>query len=292
MLNYWWVTRPKRKLDSIPEILTCFSRVANQCEWQGNTYTHLAFERALEEDGLKRFGERKDQRGGGGRTYFAWLFSLGLVFIEEKTGQARLTLAGEAIVAGKNPVETLASQVIKYQFPSPFSLSPASSKTRVTERFHIRPFRFVLKLLLDERLDGYISQEELARVIAVEAIDEADDTFECVVKRILNYREDSISSLSETFFFDYAPSTGKVNIMHPYSHLDDLANTLINWLEYTRLIVRSNGTFSLDMDKIETVKNILNDGSCMIDKSESQEYFQRKYGLDLHSTEDLRNFYG
>ena len=290
MLNYWWVTRPKRKLDSIPEILDCCSRVTNKCEWQGNTYTHLAFEQALEEDGLKRPGERKDQRGGGGRTYYAWLFSLGLVFTEEKTGQTRLTLAGEAIVAGKNPVETLSNQVIKYQIPSPFSLSPASSKTRVTERFNIRPFRFVLKLLLDERLDGYITQEELARVIAVEATDETDCTFESVVKKVLNYREDGISSLSETFFSDYAPSTGKVNIMHPYSHLDDLANTLINWLEYTQLIVRSSGSFSLAPEKSEEVRRILNDGSAMIDKPESQEYFQRKYGLDLYSVEDNRVF--
>ena len=290
MLNYWWVTRPKRKLDSIPEILACCSRVTNKCEWQGNTYTHLAFEQALEEDGLKRPGERKDQRGGGGRTYYAWLFSLGLVFTEEKTGQTRLTLAGEAIVAGKNPVETLSNQVIKYQIPSPFSLSSASSKTRVTERFAIRPFRFILKLLLDERLDGYITQEELARVIAVEATDETDDTFECVVKKVLNYREDGISSLSETFFSDYAPSTGKVNIMHPYSHLDDLANTLINWLEYTQLIVRSSGSFSLAPEKSEEVRRIINDGSAMIDKPESQEYFQRKYGLDLYSVEDNRVF--
>ena len=250
----------------------------------------MAFEQALEEEGLKRPGERKDQRGGGGRTYYAWLFSLGLVFTEEKTGQTRLTLAGEAIVAGKNPVETLSNQVIKYQIPSPFSLSPSSSKTRVTNRFSIRPFRFLLTLLLDERLEGYITQEELARVIAVEATDETQETYESVVERVLNYRENGISSLSETFFSDYAPSTGKVNVMHPYSHLDDLANTLINWLEYTQLIVRSSGAFSLAPDKTETVNNILNDGSVMIDKPEFQESFQRRYGLDLYSIEDNRTF--
>jgi hypothetical protein len=145
-------------------------------------------------------------------------------------------------------------------------------------------------LLLDERLDGYVTQEELARVIAVEATDETDGTFESVVKKVLNYREDSISSLSETFFSDYAPSTGKVNIMHPYSHLDDLANTLINWLEYTQLIVRSSGSFSLAPEKSDEVRRILNDGSTMIDKPEAQEYFQRKYGLDLYSLEDNRVF--
>ena len=102
MLNYWWVTRPKRKLNSIPEVLSCCSGVSLHSEWQGNLYTHLAFEQALEDSGLKRVGERRDQRGGGGRTYYAWLFSLGLVFTHEATGQTKLTLAGEAIVDGRS----------------------------------------------------------------------------------------------------------------------------------------------------------------------------------------------
>ncbi len=169
MLNYWWVTRPKRKLDSIPAVLACCAAVAQSCEWQGNTYTHLQFEEELEKRGLKRVGERKDQRGGGGRTYFVWLSSLGLVFIQEETGMVKLTLAGEAIVSGKQPEEVLKNQVLKYQFPSPFSLSVSSSKTRVTERFKIRPFRFLLKLLCDKRIGCYLTQEEVGRVVAVEA---------------------------------------------------------------------------------------------------------------------------
>lgn len=28
MLNYWWVTRPKRKLDSIPEVLAAFADIS------------------------------------------------------------------------------------------------------------------------------------------------------------------------------------------------------------------------------------------------------------------------
>ena len=137
MLNYWWVTRPKRKLDSIPEILSCFAEVSLDCEWQGNVYSHLAFEEALERRGLKRVGERRDQRGGGGRTYYVWLSSLGLVYKDEKSGQSKLTEAGEAIVQGRNPEQVLSGQVMKYQFPSPFSMSAHSAKTRVHDRFRI-----------------------------------------------------------------------------------------------------------------------------------------------------------
>lgn len=288
MLNYWWVTRPKRKLDSVPAVLACCASVARSCEWQGNTYTHLQFEEELEKRGLKRVGERKDQRGGGGRTYLVWLFSLGLVFIQETTGMVKLTLAGEAILSGDKPEEVLKNQVLKYQFPSPFSLSP-SSKTRVAERFHIRPFKFLLKLLCDQRLECYLTQEEIGRIAAVEADNESKETYEKVIARILEYREDGIASLSDDFFTQYAPSTGKVNIVHPYSHLDDLANTLINWLDYTGLIVRTEGRVEISPGKESEAASILGDNTSLIDDAENQESFQRKYGLDLNHKEDLRS---
>lgn len=289
MLNYWWVTRPKRKLNSIPEVLSCCSGVSLHSEWQGNLYTHLAFEQALEDSGLKRVGERRDQRGGGGRTYYAWLFSLGLVFTHEATGHTKLTLAGEAIVDGKDPVGVLRNQVLKYQFPSPFSLSPASSKVRVHERFKIRPFRFLLKLLRDPRLEYKLHQDEIARIVAVEACDEKDNTYEDVVSRVLEYREYGISCLAPDFFALYAPSTGKVNIEHPYSHLDDLANTLINWLEYTQFIDRDDGWINIFPERVADVDTVLNDGSKLIDRPREQEYFQRKYGLDPEHAKDTRN---
>ena len=69
MLNYWWVTRPKRKLNSIPEVLAAFADLSLNEEWDGQRNSHLAYEDALEQAGLKRKGERRDQTGGGARTY-------------------------------------------------------------------------------------------------------------------------------------------------------------------------------------------------------------------------------
>ena len=86
MLNYWWVTRPKRKLDSIPEVLAQFAEISLNQEWSGQREYHLAYEAALEKAGLKRIGDRRDQTGGGARTYKAWLKSLGLIFTQESTG--------------------------------------------------------------------------------------------------------------------------------------------------------------------------------------------------------------
>ena len=101
MINYWWVTRPKRKLNSIPEILSTFVKITLDQKWQRQTGIHLSFEEELEKSGLKKHGERRDQTGGGGRTYKAWLTSLGLIFTHEKTQEVKLTLAGEAIINGE-----------------------------------------------------------------------------------------------------------------------------------------------------------------------------------------------
>ena len=232
MLNYWWVTRPKRKLNSIPEVLAAFSNVALSAVWSGERKIHILFEDELERDGLKRIGERRDHSGSGGRTYQAWLSSLGLIFIQGQTGIPFLTLAGEAIMEGKSPVEVLKAQVLKYQFPSPFGI-----KTKVSEKFRIHPFVFLLRLLSDSRIQ-YLTEEEIAKVVITEAENESDECFEYVVSRVLDFRESGDKSLPDNFIETHAPSTGRVNLAHPYSHLTDTANTIVNWLEYTQLVYR------------------------------------------------------
>ena len=289
MINYWWVTRPKRKLNSIPEILAVFSTVSLDAQWQGSINLHRKFEDALEEAGLKRVGERRDARGSGGRTYYAWLASLGLVFTQDSTSKSYLTLAGEAIMQGRSPVEILKNQVMKYQFPSPFSLSLQSSKTRVNERFRIRPFRFLIKLLSDNRVQ-YLTTDEIAKIIIVEAENESDQCYEYIVNRIRAYRSYGDEVLDEDYFIKYAPSSGKVNPEHPFSHLNDTANTIVNWLDYTQLIYREKGgVIKLLDDKRDEINYILANKPAFIDRPENQEYFQRKFGLDPWHQKDTRN---
>ena len=60
MINFWWVTRPKRKLNSIPEVLATFAEISLNQEWQGQRDTHLTLEEALEE--LKESEISKDNK--------------------------------------------------------------------------------------------------------------------------------------------------------------------------------------------------------------------------------------
>ncbi|MDR2905855.1 MAG: hypothetical protein LBU73_07875 [Helicobacteraceae bacterium] len=286
MINYWWVTRPKRRLNAVPEILATIADTALNAEWQAQRDTHLLLENALETAGVKRKGERRDQTGGGARTYIAWLKSLGLIFEQENTKKLKLTFAGEAIMAGEPPVPILKEQILKYQFPSSFSLSRG---VEVSERFKIRPFRFLLLLLLEPQIE-YLTQEEIGKVVIVEAENETDRCYIQVVSRILAYRQFGDASLSENFAYKYPTSKG-VNTDNKYGNLLDIANTIQNWLEYTQLAKRSEDDRAIRIlpDKIDEVKAILAETPKFIDRPNEHEYFQRKYGLDPKHKKDTRN---
>lgn len=282
-LNYWWVTRPKRKLNCIPEELAAFSNVALNARWTGRRDIHILFEEELERCGLKRIGERRDRSGSGGRTHQAWLFSLGLIFFQKQTGVPFLTLAGEAIMDGRSPVEVLKRQVLKYQFPSPFGL-----KTGVSAKFRVHPFLFLLRLLMDGRI-GYLTEEEIAKVVITEGEDDSQKCFEHVVDQILAFRSYGDRSLPAGFIESHTPSKGKINYDRPYDHLLSIANTLINWLEYTQLICRAEKRAFLAPERLNEVQSILNEKARFIQRPEDQESFQRRYGLDPWHQKDTRN---
>ena len=270
--DYWWVTRPKRKLNTIPEELAAFSSVAVGKKWTRNRDSHIAYEVELEKSGTKRIGERRDASGSGGRTHAAMLYSLGLWFEFEE--QVFLTLAGEAIMQGKSPIPVLKKQVLKFQYPSPYADS-----VRINPRFKIRPFIFLLRLLLDERI-SCLMQEEIAWIVAIEAENESVKCYEKVVEQILRYRSYGESIFSGSYFRDHDAS--RPNLM-------DVANTMMNWLDYTQLVYREQKLIGIDATKIDEVKQIVRDVPAFIKYPVDADIYQRKYGVDPWHQKDTRN---
>lgn len=281
-IKNWWVTRPKRKLNSIPELLAQFVSVAANNEWSGNRDLHIAFENAIESTNLKRIGERRDASGSGGRTYIAWMKSLGLLFAQNSTNKMYLTLAGEAIISGENIQKVLSHQVIRYQFPSLFSCN-----VRVDPRFRIHPFWFLLKLLSDSRLE-YLTEEEISHIIIVQAENESDKCYESVVKEILSFRNDTNLAIS-SLFRSYYEEFNITSYSQKSQYLDDIGNTIINWLDYTQLIVREPVKIRLSSEKVNYVNEIIKSHLPFIPNPENEEVFQRKYGLCPWQTKDTRN---
>ena len=279
MLNYWFIPRPQRKLIRIPSIVTAFSQIIVDQQWSGQVGKQRSIEDELEKSGIKKKGERRDKGGSGARTYYSWLESLGLVFEQESTGKLMLTLAGKQLLEGKSPVEVLTKQIITFQYPSAYSLE---EKVDINPRFKIRPFAFILKLLVDNRIN-YLLQQEIGYILAVEAENESNKCYESIVQKILDYRKygDSILLDESAFIADYGSTK---------SNLNDMANTMINWLEYTQLIDRFRSGFRIAEDKEEKVKELLEVlNKPLINRPHEHEYFQRKYGVGTERTKDDRN---
>ena len=285
MINNWWVTRPKRKLTSVPEVLAVVATDALNKSWEGDRKLHLKVEAGLEVSGLKREGDRRDQGGGGGRTYVAWLKSLGLLFTQTKTNRLMLTLAGEELLDGKNPTLILTNQILKYQFPSAFSIS---QNIGVNSRFHIRPFRFLFRLLLDDTV-GFLTQDEIAKIVITEAENETEECYKNIVDRILEFREKGDACLPNDFEKRY-PSTRQGVKTTAAERLNDIANTFINWMEYTQYIVREEGGHvRVNPEMVDYVVSALDNDPPFIDRCDDEEFFQRKYGVDPWHSKDVRN---
>ena len=116
----WFVARPKRTLTHIVEELFIFSEMVDGKVWSSDKELQLNFENELGRRGIKNSGSfraRTTGAGGGGvRTYIAQLKQLGFVFTEEDTDKLRLTLAGEAMISGKQSfTEVIRHQIVRFQ---------------------------------------------------------------------------------------------------------------------------------------------------------------------------------
>jgi len=302
VINNWHVPRNKRKLYPIVPSLSAFSLQNLGDIWVKDLDRQLDFEEILEEKGLKRKGPRRDQRGGGARTYEAWLSSLGLTFDETDSGKTRLTMVGEALVNGEPPVPLMTKQLMQLQYPSPYSLR---SRVQINERFKIRPFRFLLKLLLDDRLiigsenkKPYLTKSEIGCIISIEAENETDACYEHIISRILEFRKSGYYALQQGFEKNVpSTNTGIRTREATIKALEDNANTFINYLEFTQLIVRDDPrkpVYIPDDECVSLVKAILREVTRIKPLNQKNKFwkenFQRSYGLLPSNNRDDRRF--
>lgn len=280
--NMWWFTRPKRSLLSTPQALREFALLFEGRTWSSKgREVELSFEENLERAGIKGEGPRFDRTGGGARTYRAWLRSLGL-FYQDKDKVCYLTDAGEALIKNDMPpFEIIKKQVLENQFPSTFSCKWPSS---VDGRFAVRPFIFILQLLLDERLKKYLNEkDEIAKVVIEHGISNEQTCVDNVVSRILEYRRIGDESLENNFIDLYKPPTRKseATMANVVEALRNIVNTCGNWLEYTQLIERKNGNWSIATGMEEEAQELVEKykDKPLLDQPDNEEYFQGRYGL-------------
>lgn len=303
--RYWMFPRPVRKLTVVPLELALVEEVLAEAEWSGQRNVHVRFEELLEQAGLKKTGRRRDGTGSGGRTHMAWLASLGLVFnlrrpsTSEDGPESRLflTLAGEALARGTDPVPILTRQVMKHQFPSA-SYNGRDRRRLMDPRFKVRPFVFVLQLLLDPRIEGRLAQDEVAKLVITYGESNQQGCVEDVVSQILAYRVAGDQSLDDDFDERFSTSWEDSGEGDRFKHLNDIANTLFNWLEYTQLIERRRrphlpGEIALAPSQTERVQELVNELATkkLIPHHTDEARFQQSYGLPPGKIKDGRDLW-
>ncbi|WP_164234103.1 restriction endonuclease FokI C-terminal domain-containing protein [Microbacterium hydrocarbonoxydans] len=283
--QYWMFSRPQRKLYRLPQTVAALYEVAHREEWGGARELHVAFEEVLERELIKRPGERRDGSGSGGRTHAALVRSLGFAFVRERTNSLELTLAGQALAEGAPPRELIRHQVLRFQFPSPYSVG---RNVDISPRFKVRPFILILRMLLLGELGG-LTQEEIALRVLVHGTGDAPKDATRVAKLVLDYRARGIDALEPDFVSRFGGQRDTFDSLR--SKLNDIANTALNWLEYSDVIERNR-------DVVSIPESLVGAASALIDvytrenpirDSDQEETFQRRYGLPPGVRKDTRD---
>ncbi|WP_278857228.1 restriction endonuclease FokI C-terminal domain-containing protein [Kocuria palustris] len=236
--QYWWVTRPHRKLTSIPKSLQVFSSVASGEAWTKNSKKHIEYEAMLDSVQAKRGGDYVDRvkgrGGGGGRTHAALLYSLGLYFYhrehEGADQEVHLTLAGQAIVDQEDALPILRKQILNYQFSSAYSVG---SRVNIDRRFKLRPFILMLKLLRRQDLGGYLTDEEIAVCVVCYAERHSDAEAEKVAERIKKYRASGRAGIPQDWHGMWASGKDVDALLASGGKARDVGNTFALWTRFT-----------------------------------------------------------
>jgi len=262
------------------QILTLLMHVTKGKDWAGNKALQEDFTLALQALGLKANGHQRNPNPGGPRTYLSQLEGLGLVFVRDADQTLWPTIAGEALIAERAPLEVMQTQLLRYQYPSVYS---KSRNVNIHPDVRVRPYRFLLSLILDPDLMG-LSNEEFA--VAVVYGHNHDCLSLCKTK-ILQLRQgvERIERIIDNPETDLVtPRTQeKRRIEQSWSNawedMKNVGNTFKNGLESNYLIVENPDTrrFDVEEESVAFVRKMLNLSEPFI-SVEDEESFQRAFG--------------
>jgi len=241
----------------------------------------------LEESGIKKNSETRDKNPGGMRTYFSQLETLGLVFKRKDIQSYSYTIAGEAIANENNPLQVLQYQLLRHQYPSAYGMG---QNVMIDPRMKVKPFIFLLRLLHDDRLDKYLTNND---VVFPVIYGHNDDCYEFVVEKILEFRknndfQETITNWQSDLY------TPRGSIDKAINNMKDIANTAINYLKAASLILSNNDccnktkyVFNLNYENMYL--EFLEESSkyIVIKNKNDYESFQRAYGR-YDRTKDTR----
>jgi hypothetical protein len=195
--------------------------------WTGDQVQQNAFADLLNEYGLKAGGTLRDASSGGARTYEAQFRSLGL--INRSNNRLTLTHAGEDLVNMVNISETMRYQILKYQYPSAYSMG---RMVNIDRSIKIRPFIFLLKLAQDPEINGLSDEDAIIPVV----FGRSNSDFNKCKSMILRSRDHGIPSVIPDDEDIRTSRTQNNSYESRINDIKDIANTFKNVLQGVGLI--------------------------------------------------------
>ena len=288
----WWVTRPVRDLNDIEKSLKYFAKLSVGKQWQGNKELQKSFElnNPAKTNNVGEFGAN----GSGGRTWAAWLRMWGMWYNPD---HVTLTNAGNLICTSNDITEKqnqIINQIMNFQIDSAYHRF-ALIRNGDWKNFSIFPFRFIIKLLLDNRIK-YLDMYEIA-IFLLQVKNGSE--FETVVHQIKNWRNKLLNLnnnqikeiIREHVVLHKIEYGSNDKIFNNYFiEIKDISNTLMVNISYLPHISyelrRSNtgvGVISIKQNKInemiELLKKHEEKRKFMDLNNMSEETFVRKFGI-------------
>lgn len=287
MRQIWMFPRNKRRMMPLDTALILRAMVVASelgTTWGGDQGQQNQFSKLLDEYGLKAGGDQRDKNPGGSRTYEAQMRSLGLLYKDSKDGTLKLTQAGQDLVELIEPSKTFEYQILKFQYPSSYSLG---RNVDIDRTIKIRPFSFLLKLANDPELNGLSDKDMVVPVI----YGRNEQSYEKCKKLILKLRTDGIESVIPD---DASIRTAKTQ-NNPYAKrvedICNIANTFKNVLQGSGIVdlrdidgqirVFPRNDIKVKIGEIESIPYVDFIGL-------SEEQATLKYGNRLGSMKDTR----
>lgn len=213
----WQMTRATRQIgsamDATPLLKEVFEGKKNTRELQKR------FGERLAEEGIKTSGKTRADSGGN-RTWMTLPKIFGLCY-EDENKIVRFTQAGNVVAkGGKTAMQIMAKQLLTFQYPN---RTQEHSSQKMSEKFGIFPYRFLVKLLLNVK---YLTVQEIEFfVLPVSSENELDS----VTKQIELFRKGNNR-------LDYDSHRKKYKKDHEAAlykkYINDLANTFKNHMEF------------------------------------------------------------
>ena len=259
-------------MHDLPSTICWFNDLAVGKRWKGNRALQKEFEA-----GIPNKTGNVSRDGSGGRTWAAWMGMWGLW--HEYYGFVKITGAGEVLVEGGHNKEQIRRLIMNFQLPSTYG-----PHKELEPGFRIFPFRFVLRLLLDKRLDHYLTEDEIAFFVIVA---KTDADYEDVLRKISMYRkkesENGLTLRDRSLFVarhknQHRPKgrTDTSDDTPTYlKYIKDIANTVINNIKYLDELEHVHGE-----GKIRIRPHKQSDITRLVDDHDRRFQFSTLYEID------------